>query len=311
MAKNKSTANSLSIEIASNKTKKVSKLFSALICLSGYHLFQVYLARVKGRFPLNLNKLKVLDTDTLYAAMKESPESADGAETLVCGGGGRSSSSSTIGRKRGREDYLCDENAPNDRDTPRYNRESYDSAILPSVYDHPEVGYAVLDDGSILLRCAIGVVSFRDGVHANDPVMGKSAVTSFKLLAYRETDDTSLVECKPLTGRTHQIRLHVQLLGNPIANDPCYGGKIFYGEESKRETAIRALEEIRLRGKKPLGSVNHIVRLIGLSDATQGDRSPVTTTADISLDDDYFQKRDVESDVEHLARTCRCPAFSE
>ena len=43
-------------------------------------------------------------------------------------------------------------------------------------------------------------------------------------LGYNEADDTSLVECRPHTGRTHQLRLHLQLLGNPIANDPCYGG---------------------------------------------------------------------------------------
>ena len=29
--------------------------------------------------------------------------------------------------------------------------------------------------------------------------------------------------CEPLTGRTHQIRLHLQWLGCPIANDPLYG----------------------------------------------------------------------------------------
>jgi hypothetical protein len=33
----------------------------------------------------------------------------------------------------------------------------------------------------------------------------------------------SLVLCEPLTGRTHQIRLHLRHLGAPIANDPLYG----------------------------------------------------------------------------------------
>jgi hypothetical protein len=33
----------------------------------------------------------------------------------------------------------------------------------------------------------------------------------------------SIVLCEPLTGRTHQIRLHLQWAGFPIANDPLYG----------------------------------------------------------------------------------------
>lgn len=37
----------------------------------------------------------------------------------------------------------------------------------------------------------------------------------------------SVVLCQPLTGRTHQIRVHLQWLGYPIANDPCYGGNCF------------------------------------------------------------------------------------
>ena len=35
--------------------------------------------------------------------------------------------------------------------------------------------------------------------------------------------DSYLVECRPLTGRTHQIRLHLDWWGHPICNDPIYG----------------------------------------------------------------------------------------
>jgi hypothetical protein len=45
----------------------------------------------------------------------------------------------------------------------------------------------------------------------------------FKLVSYNFETGHSLVECKPLTGRTHQIRLHLQYLGHPIVNDPLYG----------------------------------------------------------------------------------------
>ncbi|KAH3898738.1 bifunctional DRAP deaminase/tRNA pseudouridine synthase RIB2 SCDLUD_005065 [Saccharomycodes ludwigii] len=48
----------------------------------------------------------------------------------------------------------------------------------------------------------------------------KTAITSFTRISY--DGKTSIVKCKPHTGRTHQIRVHLQYLGFPIANDPIY-----------------------------------------------------------------------------------------
>jgi 23S rRNA-/tRNA-specific pseudouridylate synthase len=33
----------------------------------------------------------------------------------------------------------------------------------------------------------------------------------------------ALVECRPLTGRPHQVRLHLSVSGAPVLNDPLYG----------------------------------------------------------------------------------------
>ncbi|KAG0739602.1 hypothetical protein G6F57_005864 [Rhizopus arrhizus] len=52
---------------------------------------------------------------------------------------------------------------------------------------------------------------------------GKKSTTKFKRLSYN--GKTSVVHCKPLTGRTHQIRVHLRYLGYPISNDPLYGNK--------------------------------------------------------------------------------------
>ncbi|NLR90642.1 MULTISPECIES: RluA family pseudouridine synthase [Flammeovirga] len=43
----------------------------------------------------------------------------------------------------------------------------------------------------------------------------------------------SLVACKPLTGRMHQIRIHMAYLGSPIISDEVYGGKSPYLSEIK------------------------------------------------------------------------------
>lgn len=39
----------------------------------------------------------------------------------------------------------------------------------------------------------------------------------------------SIVRCMPLTGRTHQIRVHLQFLGHPISNDPIYANQRVFG----------------------------------------------------------------------------------
>ena len=51
---------------------------------------------------------------------------------------------------------------------------------------------------------------------------GRSAVTAFRLLA--SSDGCSLVEARPMTGRTHQIRVHLESSGLPIVGDATYGG---------------------------------------------------------------------------------------
>ena len=72
----------------------------------------------------------------------------------------------------------------------------------------------------------------------------KPAQTSFTPLLYHEHSDTTIVLCNPATGRTHQIRLHLQYLGHPIANDPNYGGELWYADEEGRSACKRAEERM-------------------------------------------------------------------
>ena len=53
---------------------------------------------------------------------------------------------------------------------------------------------------------------------------GKPASTIFTLI--RRGRSTSLVQCEPITGRSHQIRAHLAALGHPIANDRTYLGDL-------------------------------------------------------------------------------------
>ena len=62
----------------------------------------------------------------------------------------------------------------------------------------------------------------------NDPTVNslawKECMSRFCYLGYNNATRTSLVACEPITGRTHQLRIHLFALGFPIANDEMYGG---------------------------------------------------------------------------------------
>ena len=56
---------------------------------------------------------------------------------------------------------------------------------------------------------------------AVDLLRGKEAETTFKVV--ERFKDTTLVECSLKTGRTHQIRVHMDYIGHPVIGDPVYG----------------------------------------------------------------------------------------
>lgn len=52
---------------------------------------------------------------------------------------------------------------------------------------------------------------------------GKEAITNFKVLDRFTSNDSSYIECYLETGRTHQIRVHMDYIGHPLLGDPLYG----------------------------------------------------------------------------------------
>ena len=55
-------------------------------------------------------------------------------------------------------------------------------------------------------------------------VGGEEALTKLCVLGRRQGQSRSLVQARPITGRTHQIRVHCAAEGVPIVGDPLYGG---------------------------------------------------------------------------------------
>jgi len=54
-------------------------------------------------------------------------------------------------------------------------------------------------------------------------VNSKNAVTHFTVL--ERYNNATLISCKLETGRTHQIRVHMNYIGHPVVNDPVYGSR--------------------------------------------------------------------------------------
>lgn len=57
---------------------------------------------------------------------------------------------------------------------------------------------------------------------------GKEAITHFKVL--KRYEKATLIELRLETGRTHQIRVHMNYIGHPVVNDPVYGNRKLFDE---------------------------------------------------------------------------------
>ncbi len=80
---------------------------------------------------------------------------------------------------------------------------------------------------------------------------GKKAVTNFTKLLYNKELDATLLHVEPLTGRTHQIRIHLFHMKHPILGDPLYG-TTFKTAEAYLEDRLTKEERQRLTGANRL-----------------------------------------------------------
>lgn len=105
----------------------------------------------------------------------------------------------------------------------------------------------------------------REGLFVARTHVGKESVTRIKVL--EEFRHYALVQAEPLTGRTHQIRVHLKSIGHPIVADSLYGTSegIFLSEFKRDYKHSKAKPERPLIGRLAL----HAERLTILHPATK------------------------------------------
>ena len=122
-------------------------------------------------------------------------------------------------------------------------QQAFESGTVEKSYIAVVDGVPEGEDGLIDLPLA-KVSTAAEGWRMVDDEAGKHAQTRWRRIA--ERDGRTLVEFRPLTGRTHQIRVHAARgLGAPIVGDPVYGR---VGEDGMLLHASRLVVP---RGAKP------------------------------------------------------------
>ena len=109
-------------------------------------------------------------------------------------------------------------------------------SLLSSLFEARKVSKTYMAAVEGRLRKPSGVIEATIGRHhvhrqkmaIVSEAKGREAITEYRMLGMM--DGISLVECKPRTGRTHQIRVHLKHLGCPVLGDPVYGKR---GEYSR------------------------------------------------------------------------------
>ena len=125
----------------------------------------------------------------------------------------------------------------------------------------------------------------------------KPAQTSFVLLSYDASSDTSLVLTKPVTGRTHQIRLHLQKLGHPIANDN-YGGELWFGDEEGKAACKQSRDWLDQLDKGKGDTITYVTP----RGSTNADTP--ATEAEIYHAAANRKREDGESILDYIQKTC-------
>jgi tRNA pseudouridine32 synthase / 23S rRNA pseudouridine746 synthase len=89
-----------------------------------------------------------------------------------------------------------------------------------------------------------------------DTEHGRPSTTRWRVLAHE--GDTTRVALEPVTGRSHQLRVHLQAIGHPIVGDPLYAPPPVQAGAARLLLHARALELMHPATGEPLAFVSAV-----------------------------------------------------
>ena len=104
----------------------------------------------------------------------------------------------------------------------------------------------------------------------------------------------SIVRCRPVTGRTHQLRVHLQFLGHPIANDPIYCNQRVFGPSLAAGDALPDNDEDIISSLSKMGK-SEVAEAMAYHDEMMED----------------YNKRKAEKMTGHVCEICDTPLYSD
>ena len=130
---------------------------------------------------------------------------------------------------------------------PQFERGEVEKVYLARVQGHPQADAFACDAPVSAEAGKLGGREICDD--------GQEAHTQFRVLR-RDADGTTLLEARPLTGRTNQIRLHLRHLGHPIQGDATYPAEGGTGDTQTLpvDAPPLCLHAWKLRVKHPLNA---------------------------------------------------------
>lgn len=179
-------------------------------------------------------------------------------------------------------------------------------------------------EGDIVCEQPVMQVSAKLGLN-RARASGKEARTVFKRLAYypptKSTDGTgdrmadnrtekekvrdskmvwkakeghSIVRCLPVTGRTHQLRVHLQFLGHPISNDPIYSNQRVFGPDLAAGDALSDNDEDVIARLSKMGK-SEVAEAMAYHDEMM----------------EEYNKKKAEKMTGHVCEVCDTPLYSD